>query len=191
MLSTIFGFNGKIGRLRYFLLSIGVGLTLILVVFALLVVGGVLFVNSRHSFTVYGRPYPAVVVIVLAFGLLLLIWIGLALQTKRFRDMGWNPLYAILGWMALGIVDRSVVMLMPSLAFWHQQQSIPGLLINVILAGCLLFWPGADTEAGQAVDEGRNLSAPSGQMQSGSRSANRPSAYIHKAPRPGFGRRGN
>jgi uncharacterized membrane protein YhaH (DUF805 family) len=122
---------------------------------------------------------------------LVLLWVSLALQTKRFRDMGWNPLYAILGWIAANALDRIVVALMPSLAFGHQKQSVVGLLINVAMFGCLLFWPGTEFDAGHGNDEREQPISPLDRIQRGAPQPTiRGAGNTRGASRPVFGLRG-
>lgn len=42
------------------------------------------------------------------------LWVSLALQAKRFRDIGWNPLDVIPGWLAVSVVDLLVAVSVPT-----------------------------------------------------------------------------
>jgi len=74
--------------------------------------------------------------------LLLLFICAVSLQARRFRDMGWDPLYVIPGWIAINALDRLVALQHPNLAMsgaFHQ--TLLGLIANGLMWGALLLWP--------------------------------------------------
>jgi uncharacterized membrane protein YhaH (DUF805 family) len=189
MWSTLFGFRGCIGRLKFLLLLVGAVLVsislpaLVGIAFGLAFHGGsARAIIHRHSLIVIGT--------MLVVWLPVFLWVSFALQAKRFRDMGWNPLYAILGWLAANTLDRIAVALMPSLAFGHQKHSVVGLVINIVMVGCLLFWPGTEFDAGRGNDEREQPISPLGRIQrEAPQPAIRVAGNVGGASRPRFGRR--
>jgi hypothetical protein len=120
----------------------------------------------------------------------LFLWTSFALQAKRIRDIGWNPLYVIAGWIAAGVLDRIVVMITPSLEFDHLHQSAVGLSINLLMVGCLLFWPGGDFDAEERDREEAATPSQDHLQRAAAQPAARVMGSVRGATRPGFGRRG-
>ena len=188
MLHNILGFGGRMGRLEYFLISLVFGLFMSLLVLALTL--GLV----PHGVTLGAPGSTAFLLILLLVVLPIYLWFSLALQAKRFRDMGWNPLYVIPGWIFANMVGEAL-----SMAFLTVH-SIPwiGLLFNLFMCGALLFWPSAPTGV---QDWGGDSYHPSGpDPEQGSARPRAPSPAARPAapawsPAPaqapsGFGRRG-
>ena len=198
MLDSMFSFRGRIGRLQYFLrclgLGGGVGAAAVLVM--------VVLVAARGPASLASALLPA--------GLLMLIavpvfcWISFSLQARRIRDIGWSPVYVIPAWIAIGVIDQLVALSAPALGvgLLHRQTMV-GILINLGLAGCLLFWPSrADdgAEPAEPVDWGdpgppapaTAYDAPLRPAALVSEASPRPAAPAWNAApvRPSFGRRG-
>ncbi len=143
MFAAVFGFGGRLNRLRYFLSCLALG-----GVFGVLVVMAVIGVLAGHS---GGAPaseedllkafLPLAIFAIPVCGAYL--WVSLALQARRIRDIGWNPLYVIPGWIGLMIVDRGVALAVPSLALIPHNGTLLGSLFNLAMGGALLFWPSA------------------------------------------------
>jgi uncharacterized membrane protein YhaH (DUF805 family) len=138
MLASVFSFRGRINRLQYFLGSLGLGFAEVLLIVAI----ALLFVGLRHSL---GDVTAAVVCLLLALPALPAIsWIGLSLQARRLRDIGWEPVFVIPAWIVVMAVDRAFAGgSMTTLSVEHLfRQTILGQLFNLAMVLCLLFWPG-------------------------------------------------
>jgi uncharacterized membrane protein YhaH (DUF805 family) len=139
MLAAIFSFRGRLNRIQYFLG--GCGLALALVALAVILFVGAL--SGRSS----GRPDIASLGLTALFCLVVLVplyaWISFSLQARRFRDIGWEPAFVIPAWIGLDVLDRILVMAAPQFAVSAGAGvSLLGLLLNLGLGLCLLFWPG-------------------------------------------------
>jgi len=99
MLGFLFGFNARLGRLHYFLASVGLAVVMTAICF---VVAGYAYHHNP------GRPlspedlmgWPMMVAIVFFVGA------SFTLQSMRMRDIGWDPVCVIPAWIAILIVDR-------------------------------------------------------------------------------------
>ena len=134
MFGSVFGFKGRIGRLRYFLSCLGLGPAL-LTAFVLL-----MFAFGFHpgDKAAVGRSVGLAALIVAP----IYLWAALSLQCCRFRDIGWSPVAAIVGWVGLNVVLQLL-----ALASGHAGSAHTALvtfisLVNLIMTGVLLFWPG-------------------------------------------------
>jgi len=132
MVAMVLGFGGRMGRLRYFLWSLGLAAVLTAVTMVLVIgaMGG-------------GEESLMGVVLVVAP---LAIWGNAALMAKRFRDIGWPPLWVLPGWVCFGIIDAWVAMEVPALAAGDNGQTVVGMLVELGLFLALLFWPGCPEE---------------------------------------------
>jgi uncharacterized membrane protein YhaH (DUF805 family) len=139
MLSAVFSFRGRINRLQYFLGSLGLGVAEVM----LIVVVGLLFVGLRQSMGVL--PAAGVCLMLALLALPAAAWIGFSLQARRFRDIGWEPVFVIPAWIFIMAVDRAFAGGMSTTTFSVEQllnQTILGQLFNLAMVLCLLFWPG-------------------------------------------------
>ena len=192
MLHNILGFGGRMGRLEYFIVSVVFGLFMSLLVLALvsgLAPHGVTSDSMRGS-----AGSPALLLILLLVVLPVYLWFSLALQAKRFRDIGWDPLYVIPGWIFANMVGGLVSVAFPTV---HWIPAI-GLLLNLFMSCALLFWPSGPT----GVNDWTGNSYPDPEPDFSPRAAKM--AEAKPAPRPapaawspapaqapsGFGRRG-
>jgi uncharacterized membrane protein YhaH (DUF805 family) len=140
MLGFIFGLNARLGRMQYFLSTIGLAV----------VMTGICYVLARDSFdaTANGVPPsidmikgPAIIV-----GIVFLL-VTLTLQAMRFRDIGWDPVCVIPGWFVVLLVDMVVAKKFPSLSLGAEHHGTAvGALANLALFLALLFWPSAHQE---------------------------------------------
>lgn len=65
------------------------------------------------------------------------------LQAMRIRDIGWDPVCVIGGWIAVLVIDVIVATEMPALALGPgHHATIVSSLVNLVMTGILLFWPG-------------------------------------------------
>ena len=138
MLGFIFGFNARLGRLHYFLATIGLAVVMTAICFVL---AGFAYHHSP------GRPlsredlmgWPTIVAIVFFVGA------SFTLQSMRMRDIGWDPVCVIPAWIAILIVDRLVAGQIPAWAIGHEHHAtIVGALLNLGMLLALLFWPAGD-----------------------------------------------
>jgi uncharacterized membrane protein YhaH (DUF805 family) len=187
MLSNILGFGGRLGRLEYFLLCLALGFATMLVVLAMV------FGSAPHLRPgIYNAPHhtpTALIVMLLVIVLPIYLWFSLAFQAKRIRDIGWNPLHVILGWIGLMVLDRMVGMAVPALALGTGGTLI-GALLNLAMGGVLLFWPSgpADTSWSEQV---YHTGSPAPEAPRPAMRSAAPAPSWTPAPAPtGFGRRG-
>lgn len=132
MLNIILGFGGRIGRLHYLLLSLLLGFVMTLLTLA------IVFGMMPHYTEVGGKvpdgmPAPVLVATMLVVTPLFL-WFSFALQTKRIRDIGWNPLLVIPAWIVVDIV-----------AVLAGSPTFSGC-INLTMVAVLLFWPSREPD---------------------------------------------
>lgn len=194
MLAAVFSFRGRLNRIQYFLGCWGLGTAMVVLV----VVGFVAILGGR------GADQASLLKAGLAGLLFLLVlgpiyfWVSFSLQARRFRDIGWNPVFVIPAWIGAGILDRLAVMGAPQIAVIDGAGvSWFGLILNLFLAGCLLFWPGRPPfDVAAVFDEvppPRQPRGPSPSQPQGQPAMARASApFVRPAsPTPaGFGRRG-
>lgn len=188
MLHNILGFGGRIGRLEYFLISIVFGLFVTLLVLALKL--GL----APHGMTPGSPGSTAFLLVLLLIVLPIYLWFSLALQAKRFRDIGWDPLYVIPGWIFANMVNGVLTVAFLTV-HW-----IPwiGLLFNLFMSLALLFWPSGPTGTGDWGGGSPYFGSPDSEPELDRRRepnpAPRPAAATWSpAPAPvpsGFGRRG-
>lgn len=178
MLESMFSFQGRLNRLQYFLR--------VLLLTAIIVVPGI-FLAFQVALDGLGKSLSSFGL----WGLLILImipallWLSFAFQARRFRDIGLNPLYTILGWIGVMIVDAFLARAVPSLSLSHfVHQTILGLAINFGLGGALLFWPGKPNGGGMS-----SLN-PFGDSPNESTPSHHVSVKYETSPRAAFGRRG-
>jgi uncharacterized membrane protein YhaH (DUF805 family) len=143
MFETLFSFRGRTARLGYFLGFVGLllaGLIPVALVLALIV-------------PIASGSMGAIALLI---GLLLVFavaitWGGLALHTRRCRDIGWPPLLVIPAWIVIQIGDTLVAHTHPSLALGDaHDQTLVGAVINIGLLLAFLFWPSSDSEGSPA-----------------------------------------
>jgi uncharacterized membrane protein YhaH (DUF805 family) len=140
MLGFMFGLNARLGRLHYFLSTIAVAVVTTAISFAIAL--------SVYDASPQGVPLSfdtvkwPVIVAGVVFGL-----VSLTLQSMRIRDIGWDPVCVIPGWIAVLIIDIVVARKFPgwSLGPEHHGTAV-GALVNLVLFLALLFWPSGDSD---------------------------------------------
>ena len=141
MLGFLFGFNARLGRLHYFLASIGLAVLMTAICFA--VATYLIHSTPREMLSPESliRSWPAIAAIVF------FIWTSLTLQSMRIRDIGWDPVCVIPAWIAIVIVDKLIAGKIPawSLGQDHNGTAV-GALVNLALVLALTFWPSGDNE---------------------------------------------
>ena len=136
MLGYLFGFNARIGRLSYFLASIGLAI----------VMTGIIFAIANAAYHGQARAIPRSLdqmqwpLIALA---VMFCFATFSLQSMRFRDIGWDPVCVVSGWVALMIVDYLIATKIPAVSLGPELHgTIVGALANLGLWLALMFWPG-------------------------------------------------
>ena len=121
-LESLFGFRGRLGRLRFFGMS-----CLNAITFGLLMIVGLAMIHL-HSLVIGG--------VLALIGFILLTWVSLALQWKRLHDLGYS------GWYAIAIVVFSNIVQI--IARTHHLVGLLLGLIDLAIAILLLFIRGTN-----------------------------------------------
>ncbi|KJC57196.1 hypothetical protein UP10_29390 [Bradyrhizobium sp. LTSPM299] len=148
MLGYLFGFNARIGRLTFvvgtFGLCIGFALILAAIIGSLPRNHDVLLAQAANS--------PQIVIAFFA-----ILAINFMLQSMRIRDIGWDPVCVMVGWVALVVIDYVVAGKFPEYALTYQHTgTVVGALVNAGLTLALFFWPGGYSEDAPAQPRGRS-----------------------------------
>jgi uncharacterized membrane protein YhaH (DUF805 family) len=137
MLNFVFGFNARLSRLRFFLASLALGFVMATLVFAIVM-------HAAHG-TSHMRPvdiaysWPSLIAIAL------FTYATFSLQSMRLRDIGWDPVCVIPGWIAFAVIDHLVATKFPALAIGKgDAQTAAGALVNLGLYLALMFWPSGE-----------------------------------------------
>jgi uncharacterized membrane protein YhaH (DUF805 family) len=182
MLGFIFGFNARLGRMHFFLGTLALSVVMTLICFA---IAGYAFNTTpkgmHPSAEMLLTSWP-----VIAAGVLFAA-ASFLLQAMRFRDIGWDPVCIIPGWIAVAIIDRIIALKIPAVSIGHEHTGTAvGALVNIALLLALLFWPGGAYEAPTPTyGEPRQPDAPSYRAGAAPVSADR----LARATRGEFGRR--
>ena len=64
---------------------------------------------------------------------ILFIWLSFTLHSMRIRDIGWDPVCVIPGWIAVAIIDGLVAGKIPAIALGDSTGTIVGALVNLAL----------------------------------------------------------
>ena len=92
MLGFLFGFNARLGRLHYFLATIGLAVLMTAICFAIatyLIHSTPRAMLSPESLI---KSWPAI------GGIVFFIWMSFTLQSMGVRDIGWDPVCVIPAW---------------------------------------------------------------------------------------------
>lgn len=167
MLGYLFGFNARIGRLSYFLSSIALGVVMTAIIFA--VASMAYHGNARAiPLSVQDMQWPLIALAV-TFCL-----VTFTLQSMRFRDIGWDPVCVVPGWIALMIIDRLIATKIPAVSLGLEHNgTIVGALTNLGLFLALMFWPGSGHETAAPTSGARPSDAPPRRQDAGSMAASR------------------
>jgi uncharacterized membrane protein YhaH (DUF805 family) len=181
MLGSVFGFKGRIGRVRYLLSCMAVGPALVFLLVALLFAFG-FHPADRTSFA---KP---VVLALLAVGPLW-FWISLSLQACRVRDIGLDPVPTLLGWFGVNFVLRLFDGLggVGRAAGGHHAHPLVMLQVGLSFVGmfALLLWPGR-----RAGDGGDSFGGEGDADPPAPPAWRAPVATLRPGASPSFGRRG-
>ncbi len=141
MLGFIFGLNARLGRLHYFLVTIGVAVLMTVICF---VMAGQIMRGAAN-----GVP-PSIDSIkgsAIVLGIVFML-ITLTIQSMRVRDIGWDPVCVIPGWIAILIVDMMLARKFPGLSLGpaHHATAVSAI-VNLVFFLSLMFWPSGDDES--------------------------------------------
>ena len=138
MLGFLFGFNARLGRLHFFLATIATAVLMTAISFAI----------ARQALqSAPAGTIPSLTSWQVITAAILFIWLSFTLHSMRIRDIGWDPVCVIPGWIAVAIIDGLVASKMPAVALGHQQTgTIVGALVNLALFLALLFWPSSEQD---------------------------------------------
>jgi uncharacterized membrane protein YhaH (DUF805 family) len=141
MLGFLFGFNARLGRLNYFLASIGLGV----------VMAGLCFpiATTIYRTTSRGMPlsFEQMAWPVIAVGIVFML-ASFSLQCMRVRDIGWDPVCVLPTWITILIIDKLVATKIPAWSLGDEHNgTIVGGLVNLGFMLALLFWPSASPAA--------------------------------------------
>jgi len=181
MLGFLFGFNARLGRLHYFLSTIGLAVGMMVVAFAIAS-------NAVHNTPTGANPAARLMGWPVIVSVVVFMWITFTFQSMRIRDIGWDPVCVIPAWMALLIVDKLVAAKFPAWSLGSESQgTVVGALVNLVLVLALTFWPSGDHNrpAPTFGEAGRKPPEPPRHQAVTSL----PAARIARAPAAGFGRR--
>ena len=138
MLDYVFGLNTRLSRLQFLLASIALAIVMTAICFFIAVNGLVHFPKGTQpqlSWAILSWPIIGSV----AFFMV----VTLTLQSMRIRDIGWDPVCVIGGWIAVIVIDVIIATKMPVLALGpNHHGTIVSALVNLVMTGILLFWPG-------------------------------------------------
>ena len=138
MLGFIFGFNARLGRLHYFLATIGLAVLMTVICF---VIAGHAYRPGQPISPADLMGWPTLIAMVF-FGVM-----TFTLQSMRIRDIGWDPVCVIPMWIAIVIVDKLVADKIPAWSLGQEHHgTIVGALFNAALFLALTFWPSGDYE---------------------------------------------
>ena len=152
MLGYLFGFNARIGRLRYFLCLTATGFVTGLI--ANLAFGITASAGIMQLFS-FSKGWLAI-----ALGAVFM-FVSFTLQSMRVRDIGWDPVCVIPGWFALLIFDRLAATKFPALSLGPEiNQTVVGALGHFGLVLALLFWPGTASDTPDFEEPQRSFDRP-------------------------------
>jgi uncharacterized membrane protein YhaH (DUF805 family) len=137
MLGFLFGFNARLGRLHFFLATIATAILMTVISFAI----------ARHALQSAPKGMiPSLTSWQVITAAILFIWLSFTLHSMRIRDIGWDPVCVIPGWIAVAIIDGLVASKIPAIALGGQHGTIVGALVNLALFLALLFWPSSEQD---------------------------------------------
>jgi uncharacterized membrane protein YhaH (DUF805 family) len=177
MLGFLFGFNARLGRMHYFLATIGlaVGMTAICFVIA----SYVFHINPRATASPGDllQTWPVIAAMVF-FGAM-----TFTLQSMRIRDIGWDPVCVVPAWGAIMMVDALVASKVPAWSLGPEHHGTPvGALVNLVLFLAMMFWPSGDVDS-------PTFGEPRGRSDKPSRSTDAAAERLARVTGGEFGRR--
>jgi uncharacterized membrane protein YhaH (DUF805 family) len=138
MLGYLFGFNARIGQLTFVVGTIGLGIGFVLLL--AVIIGGL----PRNHDVLLAQAANSPQIVIAFFAVLA---INFMLQSMRIRDIGWDPVCVMVGWVALVVLDYVVAGKFPEYALTYQHTGTAvGALVNAALTLALFFWPSGSSE---------------------------------------------
>ncbi|QOG20363.1 MULTISPECIES: DUF805 domain-containing protein [Bradyrhizobium] len=139
MLDLVFGFNTRLGRLKFFLATLALAVVMTAICFAV-ATSALRNVNPANV-----RPDDLLKSSGMIAAMVFFALATITLYSMRFRDIGWDPVCVVPAWIALMIVDYVVAMKFPHLAMGQEHTgTVVGSIVYLVLTLALLFWPGSD-----------------------------------------------
>jgi uncharacterized membrane protein YhaH (DUF805 family) len=136
MLDFIFGFNARLERLQFFLSTIGLAVLMIAISFAIFASGNVHLHVPKGSHITWDMLTWPLMCAVLFFSAA-----SFMLQAMRLRDIGWDPVCVLGGWISIIAINGIVATKLPALSL--PVGAATGL-VNLVMFGVLYFWPSSD-----------------------------------------------
>src|SRR5712672_2029509 len=140
MLGLLFGLNAGLGRMNYFLSTMGLAVLITPVCFA---IAGHAIQSTPSGMTLSPglMAWPTIAAVIV------FSWMTFTLQSMRIRDIGWDPVCVVPAWIAILIVDKLVAGKIPAWSLGPEHHgTIVGALINFVLFLALTFWPSGEPE---------------------------------------------
>jgi uncharacterized membrane protein YhaH (DUF805 family) len=139
VLDLVFGFNTRLGRLKFFLATLALAVVMTAICFAV-ATSALRNVNPANV-----RPDDLLKSSGMIAAMVFFALATITLYSMRFRDIGWDPVCVVPAWIALMIVDYVVAMKFPHLAMGQEHTgTVVGSIVYLVLTLALLFWPGSD-----------------------------------------------
>jgi uncharacterized membrane protein YhaH (DUF805 family) len=176
-------FQCRLGRLHYFLSTIGLAVVMTAVWFA---IASYAIQNTPRgmdpSANLIGWP---VIVSIVVF-----MWVTFTLQCMRVREIGWDPVCVIPAWVAILIIDKLVAINIPTWSLGSEHNgTIVGALINFALVLALTFWPSGEHEGPMPTSGETRRKPPEPLRSQGTASASAARIARATGTATGFGRR--
>src|SRR5215218_6453736 len=97
MLGFVFGLNARLGRLHFFLATVALAIVMTAICFAI----AMAVLNNTSPGAIRPEDLTKSWAMMVA-----IVFFGVALQSMRIRDIGWDPVCVVPAWFALMIVDH-------------------------------------------------------------------------------------
>ena len=179
MLGFLFGFNARLGRLHYFLATIALAVVMTAICFA---IASYVYDNTPKGMLTVASLMTWPTLTAIAF----FAWMTFTLQSMRIRDIGWDPVCVIPGWIAIIIIDKLIAGKIPAWSVGSEHnETVVGALVNLGLILALTFWPSGDYQSPTPTFGEPRGNPPSRRTDTGSVAA----ARIARASGADFGRR--
>jgi uncharacterized membrane protein YhaH (DUF805 family) len=123
MLSAMFSFHGRIGRMQYFLrsMALGAAIGVVAVIGCVSLIGGGGLEALRNGQAPAGGSLVLIALLAL-IALPAAFWSSFSLQARRFRDIGWNPIIVMPAWIVVDMIDFIVAKAIPAIAVGKEHQ---------------------------------------------------------------------
>jgi uncharacterized membrane protein YhaH (DUF805 family) len=183
MLGFLFGFNARLRRLQFFLATIALAILMTAICFAIFSYAFQHWPRGTVPNLALAMTLWPVIAAAVLFG-----WLTFTLYAMRIRDIGWDPVCVIPGWIAVMIIDYLIATKFPAMSLGpeHHGTAVGGL-VNLALTLALLFWPSGHYEE-QAPDSGGSFRMPDNPLR-GRETASAATSRIARVANGEFGHR--